>query len=62
MANPKMPANEHEKERIRAEIDDQVAEFLNRGGKIDIVNNERQQRDSVGSVWHQQDELSKLIP
>jgi hypothetical protein len=62
MAHSKIPASEHEKERMRAEIDRQIADFLNRGGKIDVLGDEQQRRDGGGSVWHQQDEMSNLVP
>jgi len=48
--------NPGEKTRIREEIDAQVREFLQRGGKIDILaTNPRLQGNSVGSVWHMED-------
>ena len=62
MANLKTPTSEHEKERMRAEIDNQIADFLNRGGKIDVLSSDQQQRPTVGSVWHQQDDASNLVP
>lgn len=53
----------HEKERMRAEIDSQVEEFLQRGGKIDVLSGPNQQKASnVGSVWHQQDDMSTFVP
>lgn len=61
MAKLKSPASEHEKERMRAEIDTQVEEFLRRGGKIDVLNNDHTGNAAVGSVWHQQDEMSNLV-
>lgn len=62
MARTKAQMNEHEKERMRAEIDDQVAEFLRRGGKIDVLSDEKQNAASnIGSVWHQQDDMSGLV-
>ncbi len=61
MAKLKSPASEHEKERMRAEIDSQVEEFLRRGGKIEVLNNDHAGSAAVGSVWHQQDEMPNLV-
>ncbi len=61
MSKPKTYASEYEKQRMRAEIDSQVEEFLRRGGKIDVLNSGLTGGDSVGSVWHQQDEMSNLV-
>jgi hypothetical protein len=47
---------------MRAEIDRQITEFLDRGGKIDVVTGEQQKPASVGSVWHQQDETARFAP
>ena len=60
MSKPGSRTSAHEKARIRAEIEDQVAEFLSRGGKIDVVNNGQPQHSGTGSVWHQPDDLSNL--
>lgn len=50
-----------EKERIRQEINAQVREFLERGGKIDIRGaNERGQNAVIGPVWHSQEEYFGL--
>ncbi len=62
MAKLKSPASEHEKERMRAEIDSQVEEFLRRGGKIDVLTSERAGGSDIGSVWHQQDDMSNIVP
>ena len=63
MANLKSRTSEQEKHRMRAEIDRQVEEFLRRGGKIDVVEDEHRTRtSSVGSVWHTQDDASNLFP
>jgi len=50
-------ANPGEKSRMRDEIDAQIREFLQRGGKIDVLTaNQRPPRDSaIGSVWHLED-------
>jgi predicted NUDIX family NTP pyrophosphohydrolase len=61
MAKLKSPASEHEKERMRAEIDSQIEEFLRRGGKIDILNSDVAGGSSVGSVWHQQEDMTNLV-
>ena len=61
MTKLKSPASEHEKERIRAEIDTQVEEFLRRGGKIDVLNSDVASGSNIGSVWHQQDDMSNLV-
>ena len=46
-----------EKERIRAEIEDQVQQFLKKGGSIDVVNQggANQQRQ-LGSIWQNLDD------
>lgn len=45
--------NTCEKERIRAEIDAQVQEFLARGGRIEtVVGNARGDNNLIGGVWH----------
>lgn len=63
MLNAKSQMSAHEKERMRAEIDRQVEEFLKRGGKIDVLtHSERDNVTNVGSVWHQQDDMSNLVP
>ncbi|MFV8818645.1 hypothetical protein [Haliea sp. E17] len=54
--------NPIEKGRIRDEINAQIHEFLQRGGKIDVlVANQRQQTSStaIGSVWRV-DDLAEL--
>ena len=46
----------HEKERLRAEIDAHVREFLERGGRIDVViDNPRSNAAFIGSVGYQPD-------
>ena len=61
MTDLKTPVSEHEKERMRAEIDSQIADFLDRGGKIDVLTNEHQLQSRVGSVWHPQDDAANLV-
>jgi hypothetical protein len=62
MAKLRSQTSVHEKERMRAEIDSQVAEFLQRGGKIDVLTDEHKHATSnVGSVWHQPDDMSNLV-
>ena len=49
--------NTVEKERQRSEIDDQIAEYLRKGGKIDVVGQGQAGSGSdIGSVWHDQDQ------
>lgn len=60
MANLSCSTGKAEKERLRAEIDRQVAEFLSRGGKIDVLTSDHQKAVDIGSVWHQQSELTNL--
>ena len=63
MPNVKSQMSAHEKERMRAEIDSQVEEFLKRGGKIDVLTHSEQVSvTNIGSVWHQQDDMSNLVP
>lgn len=40
-----------EKQRIRSMIDDQVQEFLRRGGKISVVNQNESGGSPLGGVW-----------
>lgn len=61
MAKQKTPASEHEKQRMRAEIDSQIEDFLRRGGKIDVLNSGVANSSDIGSVWHQQDDMSNLV-
>ena len=63
MPTSKSQVSVHEKEKMRAEIDSQVAEFLQRGGKIDVLSDAHQHKaTNIGSVWHQQDDMSNLVP
>lgn len=53
-------SNPNEKHRMREEIDAQVREYLQRGGKIDVLlANQRQRDTAIGSVWRT-DDLSEL--
>jgi len=46
--------NPSEKNRMRNEIDEQVRDFLQRGGKIDVLaaSQRRLENNAIGSVWH----------
>jgi len=62
MPKSKAVVTDTEKQRMRAEIDNQVAEFLRRGGKIDVLNDQPSQSDNkLGSVWHAQDDAQLLV-
>ena len=52
--------NSAEKNRIRDEIEAQVQEFLQQGGKIHVVGAGQTGNRAIGSVWHGQDELTGL--
>jgi len=53
--------NTSEKNRIRDEIDEQIRAYLQRGGKIDVLNTDRDSRRRVvGSVWDAPDDVSGL--
>ncbi|MEM1110533.1 MAG: hypothetical protein AAGI11_01375 [Pseudomonadota bacterium] len=46
-----------EKARIRAEIEDQVEQFLKRGGHIDVLGKDIVREDrQVGSIWQNLDD------
>ena len=62
VAKPETHFSEHEKERMRAEINDQVAEFLKRGGKIDVLTKEQRPATNIGSVWHPSHDMPNLVP
>ncbi len=50
-----------EKQRVRAEIASQVEEFLRRGGRIDVVEqNNKGGQNAIGNVWHSHHELADL--
>ena len=47
-----------EKNRIRDEIDEQIREYLQQGGKIDVLGaNDRPPQNAIGSVWHGSDDI-----
>jgi len=55
------PSELVEKERIRLQINEQVEEFLRRGGAIDIVtDNARSAMAMVGSVGEHEEELTSF--
>ena len=50
-----------EKQRMRSEIASQVEEFLRNGGRIQVVEKEtRSPPASIGSAWHDNDDLMDL--
>jgi len=52
----------NEKNRIRAEINVQVEEFLRRGGCIDKLNRETEaKRSGMKNVWPTSDDDFKLV-
>lgn len=47
--------NLHEKARMRAEIEAQIREYLNRGGRISVVSTQlRTDSNVIGGVWRGQ--------
>lgn len=49
------PANCHEKERMRAEIDAHIREYLRKGGQISVVSTQlRTDSNVIGGVWRGQ--------
>lgn len=47
-----------EKNRIRDEIDAQIRQYLQQGGKIDVLSaNNRNTGRTIGSVWHGSDDI-----
>ena len=55
------PSEPVEKERIRLQINEQVEEFLRRGGAIDVVtDNARSAMAMVGSVGEYEEELTSF--
>ena len=47
-----------EKDRIRDEIDAQIRQYLQQGGKIDVLSaNNRTPGQAIGSVWHGSDDV-----
>jgi hypothetical protein len=57
------PANQvNQKERTRREIERQVEAFLNQGGRIAVVDNQRQQSAALlGTAWRDYDEAIELL-
>lgn len=54
--------NLNQKERTRREIERQVEDFLNQGGRIAVVDSQRQQTAAVlGSAWRNDNEVIELI-
>jgi SutA RNAP-binding domain len=49
-----------EKNRIRNEIEAQVQEYLQQGGKIHVVGARQAGSRAIGPVWHGQDEMTGL--
>lgn len=50
--------NVTEKNRIRDEIDEQVRDYLRRGGKIDVLSvNQNSTGNAMGSVWHGSEDM-----
>lgn len=52
----------NQKERTRREIERQVEDFLNQGGRIAVVDNQRQQSAALlGTAWRDYDEAIELL-
>lgn len=52
----------NQKERTRREIERQVEAFLNQGGRISVVDNQRQQSTALlGTAWRDYDEGIELL-
>jgi hypothetical protein len=50
-----------EKQRVRAEIASQIEEFLRKGGRIEVLEkNSEKSANSIGNVWHTNDDLTDL--
>lgn len=61
MSRRKDAINECEKNRIRNEIDAQIAEFLKAGGKIDVLADKQSNpKSAIGAVWRNGDDLPGL--
>lgn len=51
-------ANTTEKNRIRDEIDRQIREYLQRGGKIEVLSGKQAKAgNAIGSVWHGSEDM-----
>jgi hypothetical protein len=52
----------NQKERTRREIERQVEAFLNQGGRIAVVDNQRQHSAALlGTAWRDYDEAIELL-
>ncbi|MFO7552406.1 MAG: hypothetical protein R6W80_13435 [Haliea sp.] len=52
----------NQKERARREIERQVEDFLNNGGRISVVDTQRQQSAALlGTAWRDYDEAVELL-
>ncbi len=52
----------NQKERARREIERQVEDFLNKGGRISVVDTQRQQSAALlGTAWRDYDEAVELL-
>ena len=52
----------NQKERTRREIERQVEAFLSQGGRISVVDNQRQQSTALlGTAWRDYDEAIELL-
>lgn len=52
----------NQKERTRREIERQVEDFLNQGGRIAVVDNQRQHSAALlGTAWRDYDEAIELL-
>jgi hypothetical protein len=60
---PHTTANQvNQKERARREIERQVEDFLNQGGRISVVDNQRQHSTALlGTAWRDYDEAIELL-
>ncbi len=61
MPRAKATIAECEKQRMRDEIDQHIADYLRQGGKIDVLRDEhRRDAAKLGSVWHAQDDIASF--
>jgi hypothetical protein len=52
----------NQKERTRREIERQVEAFLDKGGRISVVENQRQQSTALlGTAWRDYEEAVELL-
>lgn len=52
----------NQKERARREIERQVEDFLNRGGRISVVDTRGQETAALlGTAWREYDEAMELL-